>query len=82
MPLSFKDEFPEFLAEREADRVIKVVSDKVAGAIKSEAEALAAEEREQVAAADGAMAWAELGQHVETGGRGVFFRELVALFLL
>ena len=40
----------EFLAERGADRVIKVFSDEAAGAIKAEAEALAAEERERVAA--------------------------------
>ena len=51
----------EFLAEREADRVIKVVSDETAGAIKAKAEELAAEERERVAAADEKMACVELG---------------------
>ena len=74
MPLRFKVKFFfKFLAEREADRVTIVVSDEAAGAIKAEAEALAAEERERVAAAGGAMAWAELGQHLETGGQGVSF---------
>ena len=33
VPLRFKDKLCEFLAEREADRVIKVVSDEAAGAI-------------------------------------------------
>ena len=73
MPLRFKDKYFGFLAERESDRVVKVVSDEAAGAIQAEAEALAAEERERFAAADGEMAWAELGQHVAIGGRGVSF---------
>ena len=67
--------FFKFLAEREVDRVIKVVTDEAAGAIKVEAEALAAEERERAAAADGAMAGADLMQHMEIAGRGVSFSQ-------
>ena len=73
VPLRLKTSFFEFLAEREADRVIKVVSDEAAGAVKAGAEALVAEERERVAAAGGEVAWAELGQHLGTGGRDVSF---------
>ena len=39
------------------------------------AEALAAEERERAAAADGAMAGADMGQRLETVGRGVSFSQ-------
>ena len=75
VPLRLKTCFLKVLAEREADRVIKVVTDETAGADKVEAEALAAEERERAAAADGAMAGADLGQRLETVGRGVSFSQ-------
>ena len=62
VPLRFKDNCFRLLAERDADRVIKVVTSEDAGAITVEADALKAEERERAAAADGAMAGVDLGQ--------------------
>ena len=72
-----------FLAEREADRVIKVVSDEAAGAIKAEAEALAAEERERVAAADvEKLLGRSWGSTWKLAAGAFIFRSPVALFLL
>jgi len=73
VPLRFKDTFLKFLAQREADRVIKVVTDETDGAIKVTAEALAAEERVRVAAADGLMTGVDRGQRMEALGQGVSF---------
>ena len=49
------------------------VTDEASGAIEVEAGALAAEERERAAAADGAITGAGLGQRLETAGPGVHF---------
>ena len=67
VPKKYVAEFP---AEREADRVIKSISDEAAGAIKAEAEAPAAEDWGRVVVADGATAWVKHGLHVGTGCQG------------
>ena len=62
----FKDKFFKLLAERYADRVIKVITSEDAGAITVEADALEAEERERAAAVDKARSGVDLEELLET----------------